>query len=56
MKSIRVATCPFSVEGRIDHNLKWMLKQIAEATDQQANVIHFSECGGVALLKTSSQP
>ena len=33
MKSIRVATCQFSVEGRIDHNRKWMLKQIAQAAE-----------------------
>ncbi len=44
MKSIRVATCQFSVEGRIDHNRKWMLKQIAQAAEQQADVVHFSEC------------
>ena len=44
MKSIRVATCQFSVEGRIDHNRKWMLKQVAQAAEQQADVVHFSEC------------
>ncbi len=44
MKSIRVATCQFSVEGRVDHNLRRVLKQIAAAADQQADVVHFSEC------------
>ncbi len=44
MKSIRVATCQFSVEGRVDHNLRWVLKQIAEAAEQRADVVHFSEC------------
>jgi len=44
MKSLRVATCQFSVEGRIDHNRRWILKQIASAADQGAEVVHFSEC------------
>ena len=44
MKSIRVATCQFSVQGSIDHNRRWVLKQIAEAADQQGDVVHFSEC------------
>ncbi|MBS0201668.1 MAG: carbon-nitrogen hydrolase family protein [Planctomycetes bacterium] len=44
MKSIRVATCQFSVEGRIEHNRRWVLKQIEEAAGEQADVVHFSEC------------
>lgn len=44
MKSLRVATCQFSVEGRVDHNRRWVLKQIAQAAEQQADVVHFSEC------------
>ena len=44
MKSIRVATCQFSIEADIDHNRRWVLKQIAEAADQDADVVHFSEC------------
>ena len=44
MKSIRVATCQFSVEGRVDLNLRRVLKQIAKAADQHADVVHFSEC------------
>lgn len=44
MKSIRVATCQFSVEGRITHNRRYILKQIAEAADRKADVVHFSEC------------
>jgi predicted amidohydrolase len=43
-KSIRVATCQFSVEGNIAHNRQWILDQIAEAADQKADVAHFSEC------------
>jgi len=44
MKSIRVATCQFSVESGIDHNRRWVLKQIAEAAAQGADIAHFSEC------------
>lgn len=44
MKSIRVATCQFSVEGQIDLNRRQALKQIAEAASQKADVVHFSEC------------
>lgn len=44
MKSIRVATCQFSVEPQIGHNRRWILKQIAEAAAQRADVVHFSEC------------
>ena len=44
MKSLRVATCQFSVEGRIEHNRRWVHKQIAQAAEQGADVVHFSEC------------
>jgi predicted amidohydrolase len=44
MKSLRVATCQFSVEGRIEHNRRWVLKQIAQAAEDKAEVVHFSEC------------
>lgn len=44
MKSLRVATCQFSVEGDIEHNCRWILKQIEQAADQGADVAHFSEC------------
>lgn len=44
MKTLRVATCQFSVEADIDHNLRWVLKQIDQAADQGAQVAHFSEC------------
>jgi deaminated glutathione amidase len=43
-KSIRVATCQFSVEGDIAHNRQWILDQINEAADQRADVAHFCEC------------
>lgn len=44
MKSLRVATCQFAVEAEIEHNRRWVLNQIDEATDQKADVVHFSEC------------
>ena len=43
-KSLRVATCQFSVEPSIAHNLKWVLAQIDEAAQAGADVAHFSEC------------
>jgi hypothetical protein len=44
MKALRVATCQFSVEPDIAHNRRWILKQIDEAGDQGADLVHFSEC------------
>ena len=44
MKTLRVATCQFSVEADIDHNLRSVLRQIDAAAEQKADVVHFSEC------------
>ena len=44
MSSLRIATCQFSVEAEIEHNLKCVKRQINQAADQDARVIHFSEC------------
>jgi predicted amidohydrolase len=44
MKALQVATCQFSVEADIDHNRRWILKQIEEAANQGADIVHFSEC------------
>ena len=44
LKSLRVATCQFSVDGQVGHNRRWVLKQIAQAAEQKADVVHFSEC------------
>lgn len=44
MKTLRVATCQFSVESDVNHNRRWVLQQIDEAADQKAHVAHFSEC------------
>src|SRR4051794_19343417 len=57
-KSIRVATCQFSVEGDIAHNRRWVLNQLAEAAELRANVAHFSECAlsgyaGVDIASTA---
>src|SRR5262245_44249659 len=43
-KSLRVATCQFSVEGDIAHNRRWILAQIDETAICGADVAHFSEC------------
>jgi predicted amidohydrolase len=43
-KSLRVATCQFSVEGDVVHNRFWILHQIEEAAEQNADITHFSEC------------
>jgi deaminated glutathione amidase len=43
-RSLRVATCQFSVEADIAHNRRAVLDQIDEAADQDADVAHFSEC------------
>ena len=44
MKSLRIATCQFSVEADVGHNCRWVLKQIEQAAEQKADVVHFSEC------------
>src|SRR6476620_10306735 len=44
MKSLRVATCQFSVEATIAHNRRWVLAQMDEARQAGADVAHFSEC------------
>jgi predicted amidohydrolase len=44
LKTLRVATCQFSVEADIAHNRRWILRQIDQAAAQQAQVAHFSEC------------
>ncbi len=43
MKALRVATCQFAVEADIGHNRRWILKQIDQAADQGADLVHFSE-------------
>lgn len=44
MKSLVIASCQFSVEPRIAHNRRWILRQMGEAAEQGAQVAHFSEC------------
>ena len=44
MKTLRVATCQFSIEPDINHNRRAVLRQIRQAADQGAHVAHFSEC------------
>lgn len=44
MKTLRVATCQFSVEADIEHNRRSIVRQIEQAAAQSAQVAHFSEC------------
>src|SRR5262245_29445090 len=44
MKSLQVATCQFPVDAEIEKNRRAILRQIAHAADQGADVVHFSEC------------
>jgi deaminated glutathione amidase len=44
MKSIRVATCQFSVEAEIKHNRKEALRLMRKAAQSDADIVHFSEC------------
>lgn len=43
MKSVRVATCQFPVEGDIGHNERFILRQINQAAAAGADIVHFSE-------------
>lgn len=43
MKSLRVATCQFPVEGDIASNRRWVLRQIETAARREADIVHFSE-------------
>jgi predicted amidohydrolase len=44
MKSLRVATCQFSVEADIASNRRWILRHIEQAASAGADLAHFSEC------------
>ena len=44
MGQVRVATCQFPVEKDIRANADWIRKQIRQAVDARADVVHFSEC------------
>jgi predicted amidohydrolase len=43
-RTLRVATCQFSVEPAIEHNRQWIVDQIHQAAEHRAQVAHFSEC------------
>lgn len=43
LKSLRVATCQFAVEGNVAHNRRWILDQMEQGAAQGADIIHFSE-------------
>lgn len=44
MKSLRVATCQFSVEPEISHNRREILRLMERACQDNADIAHFSEC------------
>lgn len=44
MKKLRVATCQFSVEPSISHNLSETLRLMDEAHSEESDIVHFSEC------------
>lgn len=44
VQSLRVATCQFPVEADIEHNCRFVLRQIGQAAKGRADVVHFSEC------------
>lgn len=44
MKSLRVATCQFSVEANIARNRRAILRQMKQAAEQKADIVHFPEC------------
>jgi predicted amidohydrolase len=43
VKTLRVATCQFSVEPDVEHNCHWVLKQMEQASRKGAQIAHFSE-------------
>lgn len=44
MKTLRVATCQFSVEADINHNRREVIRLMEQAAADGADVAHFSEC------------
>lgn len=44
MKSLRVATCQFSVEPDISHNRNEAMRLMQKAHEEGADIVHFSEC------------
>lgn len=42
-EKLRVATCQFPVSGSISENADWIRRQMRQAHQQQADVVHFSE-------------
>ncbi len=44
MRTLTAATCQFSVEAEVAHNLKKITELIEQAAQKNADVVHFSEC------------
>jgi len=41
---LRIASCQFPVSEDIAVNAQWIVKQMTEARDKGANIVHFPEC------------
>ena len=41
---LRIASCQFPVSSDISQNLKWIEKQMQQAHERKADVVHFPEC------------
>ncbi|MCU0382371.1 MAG: hypothetical protein MUE58_14385, partial [Chitinophagaceae bacterium] len=41
---MRIASCQFPVSAKISENAGWIIRQMAEAADSGAQVVHFPEC------------
>lgn len=41
--TIQIATCQFPVSGSITENANWILRQMSQASELEADIVHFSE-------------
>lgn len=44
MRTLRTATCQFPVEADVSRNLRYVVRQMVQAAEKGADVVHFSEC------------
>jgi len=59
-RKLKLATCQFAVDSDVGKNLREIKKQIKKAAEQNAEVVHFSECclsayGGFDFQEFSSE-
>lgn len=43
-ENLRIASCQFPVSADIEENTRWIIKQINEAAEKGADIVHFPEC------------